>query len=68
MRGVSSEQCLSEGVAISKRCVTVSYVHSTYTSLCALQGLSEDVTINKFFDDPMLLELARQDVMLNYPM
>ncbi|XP_077977947.1 116 kDa U5 small nuclear ribonucleoprotein component-like [Glandiceps talaboti] len=31
------------------------------------KGLSEDVSINKFFDDPMLLELARQDVMLNYP-
>jgi len=30
------------------------------------KGLSEDVSINKFFDDPMLLELARQDVMLNY--
>eukprot|EP00743_Colponemidia_sp_Colp-15_P002126 GILK01002308.1.p1 GENE.GILK01002308.1~~GILK01002308.1.p1 ORF type:complete len:1002 (+),score=162.07 GILK01002308.1:66-3008(+) len=25
------------------------------------KGLSEDVTISKFFDDPMLLELARQD-------
>jgi len=25
------------------------------------QGLSEDVSINKFFDDPMLLELAKQD-------
>ena len=25
------------------------------------KGLSEDVTINKFFDDPMLLELAKQD-------
>ena len=23
------------------------------------KGLSEDVSINKFFDDPMLLELAR---------
>ena len=32
------------------------------------QGLSEDVSISKFFDDPMLLELARQDVMFNYPM
>merc|ERR1711971_60404 len=32
------------------------------------KGLSEDVSINKFFDDPMLLELTRQDVMLNYPM
>ncbi|CAN7948378.1 unnamed protein product, partial [Ixodes pacificus] len=31
-------------------------------------GLSEDVSINKFFDDPMLLELARQDVMLSYPL
>jgi hypothetical protein len=25
------------------------------------QGMSEDVTISKFFDDPMLLELARQE-------
>ncbi len=25
------------------------------------KGMSEDVSINKFFDDPMLLELARQD-------
>lgn len=32
------------------------------------KGLSEDVSINKFFDDPMLLELARQDVMFNYPL
>ena len=23
------------------------------------KGMSEDVSINKFFDDPMLLELAR---------
>ncbi|VDP79639.1 unnamed protein product [Echinostoma caproni] len=30
------------------------------------KGLNEDVSINKFFDDPMLLELAKQDVMLNY--
>lgn len=29
------------------------------------KGLSEDVSINKFFDDPMLLELAKQDVVLN---
>ena len=28
------------------------------------KGLSEDVSINKFFDDPMLLELAKQDVVL----
>jgi len=35
---------------------------------CRLQGLSEDVSINKFFDDPMLLELAKQDVMLSYNM
>jgi U5 small nuclear ribonucleoprotein component len=28
------------------------------------KGLSEDVTINKFFDDPMLLELARENVVL----
>ncbi|XP_033104264.1 116 kDa U5 small nuclear ribonucleoprotein component-like [Anneissia japonica] len=32
------------------------------------KGLSEDVSINKFFDDPMLLELARQDVVLNNPL
>nr|CAG4643708.1 EOG090X00RJ [Lepidurus arcticus] len=32
------------------------------------KGLSEDVSINKFFDDPMLLELAKQDVTLNYPL
>lgn len=32
------------------------------------KGLSEDVSINKFFDDPMLLELAKQDVMLSYGM
>ena len=29
------------------------------------KGLSEDVSINKFFDDPMLLELARQDAEQN---
>jgi U5 small nuclear ribonucleoprotein component len=29
------------------------------------KGLSEDVSINKFFDDPMLMELARQDAELN---
>lgn len=33
---------------------------------CYVQGLNEDVSINKFFDDPMLLELAKQDVMLSY--
>ncbi|KAH9397028.1 U5 small nuclear ribonucleoprotein component [Tyrophagus putrescentiae] len=27
------------------------------------KGLSEDVSINKFFDDPMLLELARQEAL-----
>ncbi|KAI1292799.1 U5 small nuclear ribonucleoprotein component [Halotydeus destructor] len=32
------------------------------------KGLSEDVSINKFFDDPMLLELAKQDVMFSYPL
>jgi len=29
------------------------------------KGLSEDVSINKFFDDPMLMELARQDAELD---
>jgi len=28
------------------------------------KGLSEDVSIHKFFDDPMLLELAKQDAEL----
>eukprot|EP00271_Cylindrocystis_brebissonii_P007357 TRINITY_DN2075_c0_g1_i1.p1 TRINITY_DN2075_c0_g1~~TRINITY_DN2075_c0_g1_i1.p1 ORF type:complete len:1000 (+),score=203.77 TRINITY_DN2075_c0_g1_i1:202-3201(+) len=28
------------------------------------KGMSEDVSINKFFDDPMLLELAQQDTDL----
>lgn len=26
--------------------------------------MSDDVSINKFFDDPMLLELAKRDVEL----
>lgn len=30
------------------------------------KGLSEDVAINKFFDDPMLLQLAEQDLMFNF--
>lgn len=30
------------------------------------KGMSEDVSINKFFDDPMLLELARQDATAIY--
>ena len=25
------------------------------------KGMTDDVSISKFFDDPMLLELARQD-------
>ena len=28
------------------------------------KGMSEDVSINNYFDDPMLLELAKQDVDL----
>lgn len=28
------------------------------------KGLSEDVTITKFFDDPMLVELAKQEVLM----
>ena len=28
------------------------------------KGMSEDVSIHKFFDDPMLIELARQDADL----
>ena len=32
------------------------------------KGLSEDVSISKFFDDPMLLELAKQDADPGYLM
>ena len=28
------------------------------------KGLNDDVSVSKFFDDPMLLELAKQDVVL----
>lgn len=50
-----------------------SFTHHTglilaFAPSLSLQGLSEDVSISKFFDDPMLLELAKQDVVLNYPM
>ena len=31
------------------------------------KGLSEDFSINKFFDDPMLLELEKQDLMFSCP-
>eukprot|EP00913_Durusdinium_trenchii_P001995 g1845.t1 len=31
------------------------------------KGLSEDVSVHKFFDDPMLLELAKQDVGTDGP-
>ena len=44
------------------------YKNINFEIVFVLKGLSEDVSINKFFDDPMLLELARQDVMFNYPM
>jgi len=30
------------------------------------KGLSEDVSVSKFFDDPMLLELAQQDTETSY--
>jgi U5 small nuclear ribonucleoprotein component len=30
------------------------------------KGLSEDVSVSKFFDDPMLLELAQQDAETSY--
>eukprot|EP00126_Sphaerothecum_destruens_P006970 Sdes_comp19618_c0_seq1m11368 len=30
------------------------------------KGLSEDVSIGKYFDDPLLLELATQDLAINY--
>ena len=51
-----------------RRKVNISIAHSSILiDFFLLQGLSEDVSINKFFDDPMLLELARQDVLLNYP-
>eukprot|EP01135_Chromosphaera_perkinsii_P000843 Nk52_evm6s152 gene=Nk52_evmTU6s152 len=30
------------------------------------KGLSEDVSIGKYFDDPTLLQMAQQDLMVNY--
>lgn len=30
------------------------------------KGLNEDVSVNKFFDDPMLLELAKQQDVFSY--
>jgi len=30
------------------------------------KGLSEDVSINKFFDDPMLYELSKQEILFSY--
>jgi len=30
------------------------------------KGLAEDVSISKYFDSPMLLEIAKHDVVLNY--
>lgn len=35
-------------------------LHLTQVKTRRRKGLSEDVSINKFFDDPMLMELARQ--------
>lgn len=35
-------------------------------TIIVLQGMSEDVSINKFFDDPMLLELAKQDAEMQF--
>lgn len=39
-------------------------LYKTNAVIWLVQGMSEDVSINKFFDDPMLLELARQDADL----
>ena len=44
-----------------QQCCADKIVHNM---TCLVQGMSEDVSINKFFDDPMLLELARQDADL----
>lgn len=30
------------------------------------KGLSEDVSVNKFFDDPMLVELAKQQDLFGF--
>ena len=57
-------------IALSVHVHCICLVLYANRDLCSshMQGLSEDVSISKFFDDPMLLELARQDVMFNYPM
>ena len=54
------------GAAMAVRVLAAGGITSGFA--VTLQGLSEDVSISKFFDDPMLLELAKQDVVLNYPM
>ena len=41
--------------------VAAAKVSFLFMTAILLQGMSEDVSINKFFDDPMLLELAKQD-------
>lgn len=54
-------------VFLSSLILPLFHVKSSLALLISLQvktrrrkGLSEDVSINKFFDDPMLMELARQ--------
>ena len=37
---------------------------SQLTLSVGLQGMSEDVSISRFFDEPMLLEMARQEASL----
>lgn len=32
------------------------------------KGLSEDVALSKFMDDPMLHELAKHDITFSYPL
>jgi hypothetical protein len=41
--------------------VLICVVTYIYVCVFVLQGLTEDVTINKFFDEEMLFELAKQD-------
>ena len=37
---------------------------STLIPRLPVQGMSEDVSISRFFDEPMLLEMARQEASL----
>eukprot|EP01006_Ploeotia_vitrea_P048054 TRINITY_DN67192_c5_g2_i2.p2 TRINITY_DN67192_c5_g2~~TRINITY_DN67192_c5_g2_i2.p2 ORF type:complete len:111 (-),score=20.00 TRINITY_DN67192_c5_g2_i2:56-388(-) len=50
------------GDPLDKSIVPKALAIAVLTRDVMVKTMSEDVSINKYFDDPMLLELARQDV------